>query len=190
MTAVELVQEQSPLASSPSASYTSLGSDDTPPELRREGQVVVPEGDYLREIPFTYDLYRKRWFVLASFCLLNFSNGWCWITWSPLTALVADYWGVTEGAVDALSGIFMFVFVPINVISMWLVVNHLGLSKGLLIGATLNMIGLAVRYGGGYLADASMFSEYQIVFVGTLLCALGQTFILPMITLLSGSWFG
>jgi FLVCR family MFS transporter 7 len=54
-----------------------------------------------------FQLYPKRWFILASFCLLNLSNGWIWVTWSPLTALVAHFWGVSEGQVDALSGVYV-----------------------------------------------------------------------------------
>jgi len=137
-----------------------------------------------------YGLYPKRWFVLASFCLINISNGWSWATWSPLTALVADSWNVNQGAIDALSGINMFVFVPGNIVSMWLVVNYLGLSTGLRIGAFLNVTGLTVRYGGAIFSESTMFTEYQMVFFGTLLCAVGNTFILPMVTLLSGNWFG
>lgn len=89
----------------------------------------------------TFRLYGKRWFVLAAFSLLNLSNGWMWVTWSPLTALVAKHWNVTEGQVDGLSGIYMYVFVPTSFFSMWLVVNHLGLSKGLMLGAVLNCLG-------------------------------------------------
>ena len=157
----------------------------------------------LGDLPFSidYNLYPKRWVVLASFCLINISNGWSWATWSPLTALVADSWNVSQGAIDALSGINMFVFVPGNIASMWLVVNYLGLSNGLRIGALLHATGVAVRYAGVILSQPStttgtsatvttMFTEYHVVFVGTTLCAVGNTFILPMITLLSGNWFG
>lgn len=139
-----------------------------------------------------YTLCPKRWLVLASFCTLSGCNAWIWVTWSPLTALVADYWNVPEKSVDALSGVFMYVFVPTNFVSMWLVVNHLGLAKGLKVGATLNMLGAVLRYGAPSIADygKGALSEYQVTYMGTFLCALGQTFILPMIALLSGSWFG
>lgn len=129
-----------------------------------------------------YSLHRKRWFVLLSFSLLFLSNGWMWVTWSPLTVLVADYWNVSEGNVDALSGIYMYVFVPTSFVSMWLVVNHLGLSRGLLTGAILNVIGSCMRYLGA--------SSYQRVYAGTVVCALAQTFILPTLPLISGNWFG
>jgi hypothetical protein len=139
-----------------------------------------------------YILYPNRWLVLTSFCLLSGCNAWMWVTWSPLTALVAVYWHVPESSVDALSGVFMYVFVPTNIVSMWLVVNHLGLAKGLTVGATLNMMGALLRFAGPFIAGSTKgpLSEYQLVYMGTFLCALGQTFILPMIALLSGSWFG
>lgn len=197
-----MVNEKNPLT--PDATYCdsedadSLGDEDESVELE--------------ELPFSYQyesiednpqaveklhnitdkhrvLYSQRWWVLISFCLINMSNGWSWATWSPLTALVADSWDVSQGAIDALSGINMFVFVPGNIASMWLVVNHLGLSKGLRIGAVLNVAGLAIRYGGVMLSESTLLNEYQMVFLGTILCAVGNTFILPMITLLSGNWF-
>jgi FLVCR family MFS transporter 7 len=130
-----------------------------------------------------YQLYPKRWFVLASFCLLNFSNGWIWVTWSPLTTLVADFWGVSAGKVDALSGIYMYVFVPTNFMSMYLVSNYVGLAIGLKIGAVFNFLGTVVRFAGGS-------HSYELVYGGTFLCAVGQAFILPMLPLLSGSWYG
>jgi FLVCR family MFS transporter 7 len=134
----------------------------------------------------SFKLHPKRWLVLLSFALLNMSNGWTWMTWSPLTALIAEAWNVTEGDIDAFSGIYMYVFVPVNFISMWLVVNHLGLSKGLLVGAVLNCLGDTIRYaaGGGFT------TSYPLVYLGTFICALAQTFILPALPLLSGSWFG
>jgi MFS family permease len=163
-----------------------LGNDDKPPvTVQKDESSPLIESSLPQPQPSdaaSFKLYTKRWFVLASFMLLNLSNGWIWVTWSPLTALVADYWEVDQGKVDALSGIYMYVFVPTNFFSMWLVVNHLGLSKGLLLGACLNAIGSAVRFGG---ADS-----YTMVYLGTFICALAQTFILPMVALLSGNWFG
>jgi MFS transporter, FLVCR family, MFS-domain-containing protein 7 len=134
----------------------------------------------------TFKLYTKRWLVLLSFALLNMSNGWTWMTWSPLTALVAEAWSVTEGQIDAFSGIHMYVFVPTSFVSMWLVVNHLGLSRGLRVGAALNCLGDAIRYAAG----GGCTTSYPLVYLGTFVCALAQTFILPALPLLSGSWFG
>jgi FLVCR family MFS transporter 7 len=145
----------------------------------------VDDDDDTTTSEYEYQLYPQRWFVLASFCVLNFSNGWIWVTWSPLTALVADFWGVSAGQVDALAGIYMYVFVPVNFVSMYLVSNYVGLATGLKIGAILNFLGTVVRCAG-----VSTLHSYEFVYAGTFLCALGQTFILPMLPLLSGSWYG
>lgn len=157
--------------------------------MNHQGQTSLPSPPTVES---SHKLSPQRWLVLASYCLLNGCNAWMWGTWSPITGLVADHWNVPESSVDALSGIYMYVFVPMNVLSMWLVVNHLGLARGLQVGAILNMMGALLRYGAAFLATHSniALSEYQATYLGTFLCAMGQTFILPMIALLSGNWFG
>lgn len=182
-------EDQSPTIMESAASSmerTHASSTTTnPPYLAEDGEswpLLASTKQQPQTTQHLFQLYQQRWLVLISFMLLNLSNGWIWVTWSPLTALVADYWQVEMGQVDALSGIYMYVFVPTNFLSMWLVVNHLGLSRGLALGAVLNALGSAVRYAGA--------ASYTYVYLGTFICALAQTFILPMIALLSGNWFG
>jgi MFS family permease len=127
-------------------------------------------------------LYPQRWFVLASFACLSMSSAWMWITWSPLTALVADLWDVDEGAVNALSGVYMYIYVPGSFISLYLVVTHLGLRRGLVLGAAFNLVGALLRYTGR--------DDYNSVYFGTLLAAVAQTFTLSTPPLIAGSWFG
>ena len=179
--------ERKPSEITPLTSFASSVSfaDDDSLELSNRGS--SRQGGYL--------LYRQRWLVLASYCLLNVSNGWIWALWSPLTALLADYWEVSESDIDALSGIYMYVFVPMNIVSMWLVVNYLGLGKGLQLGALLNLVGALVMYAGGrdgwvLLEILSSWTDYQIKYLGIFLCALAQAFVLPMVALMSSNWFG
>lgn len=161
------------------------------------------EGSRHQSLPaiqqYQYQLYRQRWFVLTAYCLVNLSNGWAWAIWSPITVLLAEYWQVPESAIDDLSGVYMYVFVPTNVLAMWLVVNALGLARGLQVGALLNLMGLAIMCqrpadkddGSAWLLfDAQVWTDYQIKYIGVFLCALAQAFVLPMITLLSSNWFG
>ena len=130
----------------------------------------------------SYQLYPQRWLVLASFSLLSLTSSWMWITWSPTSAAVTRLWNVTEGDVDALAGVYMYVFVPGSFISLWLVVHRLYLRRGLLVGALLNALGALVRFVGMH--------DYRQVYLGTLLCAMAQTFTLAIPPLISGSWFG
>lgn len=172
--------ESTPLTSF-SSSATLLGADD---EDGAQSLIVVSTQHY--------KLYARRWLVLASYGLLLVSNQWIWAIWSPLTALLADYWDVDESSVDALSGVYMYVFVPMNIVAMWLVVNYLGLARGLHVGAFFNSMGAAIMYGFGRL-DLLHFlamTDYQVKYLGVFFCALGQAFILPVVALLSGNWFG
>jgi FLVCR family feline leukemia virus subgroup C receptor-related protein len=128
-----------------------------------------------------YTLYRKRWVVLASFSLLTLTSAWIWITWSPLSSMMAVYWGVSESSVDALAGIYLYVYLPCSFVSLWLV-NRYGMRYGLLCGATLNLLGALVRW--------RFVDMYSLVYSGTFLCAVAQTFTLATPPLLAGHWFG
>jgi sugar phosphate permease len=105
-----------------------------------------------------------------------------WITWSPIAASVSRLWNVTEGDVDALAGVYMYVYVPGSFISIWSVVHKFYLRNGLLVGAVLNALGALVRFMGMH--------DYRLVYLGTLFCAMAQTFTLSVPPLISGSWFG
>jgi MFS transporter, FLVCR family, feline leukemia virus subgroup C receptor-related protein len=140
----------------------------------------IPEYTSFHDIHLT--LYPERWCVLLAFCLLSMSSSWMWITWSPLAYLVAEAWNVPDSYVDDLSGIYMYVYVLGSFVSLYLVVNHWGLYKGLAVGATFNMVGALVRY---YFAH-----DYNMVYIGTLLCAVAQTFTLSTPPLIAASWFG
>lgn len=130
----------------------------------------------------SYNLYAQRWLVLLSFAVLSSSSSWFWISWSPIAASVAEYWNVSEGDVDALAGVYMYVYVPCSFLSLWLVVQYLHLSRGLLVGAMLNLAGAYIRYVG--------MNNYHHVYAGTLFCAMAQTFTLSVPPLLSTNWFG
>jgi hypothetical protein len=132
--------------------------------------------------PGDFILYPQRWSVLASFACLSMSSAWMWITWSPLTVLVADLWDVDEGNVDALSGVYMYIYVPCSFLSLYLVVTHLGLRRGLIMGAAFNLVGAVLRYTGR--------NDYNSVYFGTLVAAVAQTFTLSTPPLIAGSWFG
>lgn len=127
-------------------------------------------------------LYHKRWPVLFSFCLLSMSSAWMWITWSPLTRIVSDYWGVNEGAVDALSGVYLYIYVPGSFLSLYWVVTYGGLRRGLLAGGLCNLVGAGIRYAGR--------NDYWTVYVGTVIAAIAQTFVLATPPLIAGKWFG
>jgi hypothetical protein len=128
-----------------------------------------------------YQVYYQRWLVLGSFALLSMTSSWIWITWSPISPNMAPYWHVTLADVDNLMGIYMYIYVPCSFVSLYLVVNYIGLKNGLITAGVFNMIGAIVRY---YYMD-----HYRIVYIGTILCAIAQTFTLSTPPLISTRWF-
>jgi Major Facilitator Superfamily len=128
-----------------------------------------------------YLAYTQRWLVLGSFALLSMSSSWIWITWSPISINVATYWNVPVADVDNLMGIYMYIYVPFSFVSLYLVVNYLGLKLGLTIAGVLNASGAILRYRG--------VENYNTVYFGTVLCALAQTFTLSTPPLISTRWF-
>ena len=129
-----------------------------------------------------YQLYSQRWLVLVAFSTLSINSAWIWITWSPMADEVSRFWGVTEGEVDALSAVYMFIYVLGSFPSIWLVVNVIGLARGLWVASILNVIGALIRFIG--------MNHYKSVYWGTLFCALAQTFTLATPPLIAGNWFG
>lgn len=139
---------------------------------------------YQSDLPLkckTFDVYEQRWYVLFSFSLLSMSSSWIWITWSPITNVMSQYWNVPIGHVDNLMGIYMYVYVTISFVSLYCVVNFLGLKYGLVVGGIFNALGATIRY--------LYRDNYSTVYIGTLICALAQTFTLSTPPLLASNWF-
>mmetsp|Transcript_13631 Transcript_13631/g.20801 ORF Transcript_13631/g.20801 Transcript_13631/m.20801 type:complete len:542 (-) Transcript_13631:557-2182(-) len=128
-----------------------------------------------------YKLSPERWYILAAFCCLSFSNAWMWITWSPMVDLCMETWNVSDADVDALSSVYMYGYIPLA-LPVLSGVNQYGLKWGLYCAAILNFVGSFIRYIG--------ISSYGWVYVGTLCCSFAQVFTLSMPPFIAGEWFG
>lgn len=122
-----------------------------------------------------------RHLVLFSFAMLTISNSWIWITWSPIAKDMELLWGVTSSEVDALSMVFMYLYIPLSFPSLYLVNNKIGMRNGLVLGAVLNTFGALLRW--------IRYESYSVVYIGTVLCSIAQTFTLAIPPLLSHAHF-
>ena len=127
-------------------------------------------------------LYPRRWIILLAFATVTMTNNWVWATWSPIATEAATFWGVSLSAVDALASIYFYAFLPLVLVAMYLVVDVLGLAKGLWLAAGLNAAGVTLRWIGG--------SSYWWVYAGTCLCAYTNVSVISMPPFLAGRWFG
>jgi len=123
-----------------------------------------------------------RWFVLASFCFAAWVNSILWITFSPISVKVEDYYHVTAFWVNFLSLLFFVIYVPGAFLASW-ILDHFGLRIGILTGTGLLAIGSIVRMLGSF---PDMF---YLVCIGQAICAWGQPFIQNSPAKVAAIWF-
>ncbi|KAH8550573.1 major facilitator superfamily domain-containing protein [Umbelopsis sp. PMI_123] len=138
----------------------------------------------------------KRWFVLASFCLFSFTNALQWIAFSPAIQTFAKYFFdkvslTTTNAINAFSGSYMIIYPILVPFSFSYFEDEegakfgSGLKRGITIGALLNAIAGVVRWIGAY----PSWQGYTIVFLGQVIAAIAQVYMLALPPRLAVAWF-
>lgn len=110
---------------------------------------------------------RSRWAVIAAFVLVTSANQMLWLTFAPVTTDAAAHYGVSEGAIGALSAVFPLLYVV------------LALPAGVFLDRFFRgsvTLGAALTAGGGLLRLVS--DSYGWVLAGQLLVAVAQ----PLVT--------
>ncbi|KAL7581320.1 hypothetical protein ACA910_006082 [Epithemia clementina (nom. ined.)] len=109
----------------------------------------------------------------------NLISGWMWMTFAPFTAAVSSLWNVPTNAVNALAGVYMYLFVGVSILASFalMVVKPLQRQQSpirggsllypcFVIGAILNVLGATLRYTGA--------RAYTTVYLGTVLAAMAH----------------
>ena len=125
-------------------------------------------------------VYHYRWVVLGAFALLNAVVQLNWITFAPVTAEAADYYGVSDLQIGLLSMVFMVVFVVMSIPASYIIDTY-GLRAGVGIGAVLTGV-----FG---LTRGLLGSQFTWVFVSQVGLAVGQPFVMNAITKVGARWF-
>jgi cyanate permease len=128
----------------------------------------------------TVKVYGYRWVILVVFMLVAALNQLGWITFAPITAEAATFYGVSDLAIGLLSLAFMAVYILIFLPAAWMI-DTLGFRVTVSLGAALTAIG---ALGRGIFA-----AHYTAVLVFQLLIALGQPLVLGAITKMAARWF-
>ena len=103
--------------------------------------------DSEKSVPNKYVVYKRRWAMLLLFSVLSLANALLWITYSPISTLIIDYYGVDSTTVNSLSLVYMIVYIPLTQLSSWLI-DVKGLGFGMMVGAIINCIGAWIRFTG------------------------------------------
>lgn len=71
--------------------------------------------------------------VLASFSVMSLSNAMVWNTFSPVARTTKEFFDVPSVYVDALSFVFMVVYIPFIVPASWILSKY-NIAVGVMVG--------------------------------------------------------
>ncbi|KAF2798480.1 MFS general substrate transporter [Melanomma pulvis-pyrius CBS 109.77] len=128
-----------------------------------------------------YRVYKRRWFGLIQLVLLNTVVSWDWLTFAPVSTKAADYFDVTETAINWLSTGFFFSFIVICPVTIWTL--NRSPKESIIWSSVLLLLGNWIRYGG------TRAHNYGVVMFGQILTGLSQPFVLAAPTRYSDQWF-
>ena len=128
-----------------------------------------------------------RFVVLAIFSLANASNAFLWICFSPIFQYATERFQVSNTAVNMLSLVFLFAYLPASIMTVY-VVERYGLRTGLVMGTAMNAVCCWIRYVATFVPAAGGGS-YALLLVGQVIGAIAQPFFTNLPARVSAEWF-
>ncbi|MGB5842904.1 MAG: MFS transporter, partial [Anaerolineales bacterium] len=128
----------------------------------------------------SFKIYGYRWVVLVVFMGVIAANQLAWITFAPITSVVAKYYGVSDLSIGLLSMSFMIVYIFVSIPASW-VIDTYGFRLSVTIGALLTGVFSLTRALAG--------DNYTLVLISQIGIAVGQPFILNALTKVAARWY-
>jgi FLVCR family MFS transporter 7 len=132
----------------------------------------------------TYRVYKVRFFGLAQLVLLNIVVSWDWLTFSAVSTTSAQYFGVSESAINWLSTGFLFAFVAVSPLVVY-TLNKGGPKAAIVTASVLVLVGNWIRYAG----TRATGGHFGVVMFGQIIIGFAQPFVLAAPTRYSNLWF-
>lgn len=131
-----------------------------------------------------YRVYKRRFFGLAQLVLLNIIVSWDWLTFSAVSSTSAEYFSVSESAINWLSTGFLFAFVVVSPLVMY-TLNKGGPKASIVTASVLVLVGNWIRYAG----SRATGGHFGVVMFGQMIIGFAQPFVLSAPTRYSNAWF-
>ena len=130
-----------------------------------------------------YHVYCIRWFQLLVYVLVTLANGHLGNTFTAIEAQTASFFAITATHVNALVIVFLFLYVPGTVLSIW-ALRRFSIRTVMIIGALMNL-GAWIRL----FALISPSHGYAWLMVGQILPALSAPIFFNSVALFAARWF-
>jgi len=131
--------------------------------------------EFSEETPTSY-----RWVVLASYSTIALVSQILWLSFAPVTTIVAQVLNISETYVGMLSMSWPLIFIPAS-IPAGAIIDKYGFRAGILIGSFFMSIGAVLRI--------LTLDNYFLLFTAQAIAGIGQPFTFNSITKLSVEWF-
>ncbi|KAL2866579.1 putative cell surface receptor/MFS transporter (FLVCR) [Aspergillus lucknowensis] len=154
---------------------------------RSELPSLAHDGTVSAELPPSgraYKVYKRRFGGLAQLVLLNVVVSWDWLTFSAVSTTAAEYFEVSESAINWLSTGYLFAFCVASPVVI-LTLNKGGPKPAIIATSSLLLVGNWIRYAGTR-ANGGIFG---VTMFGQILIGLAQPFCLSAPTRYSDLWF-
>lgn len=142
------------------------------------------DGAQTDDVGTAYRVYKRRFFGLAQLVLLNIIVSWDWLTFSAVSSTSAEYFAVSESAINWLSTGFLFAFVVVSPGVMY-VLNKGGPKASIVTASVLTLVGNWIRYAG----TRATGGHFGVVMFGQIIIGFAQPFVLSAPTRYSNAWF-
>ncbi|XP_061699397.1 heme transporter FLVCR2 isoform X3 [Syngnathoides biaculeatus] len=128
-------------------------------------------------------LYKRRWVMLFLFCVYSMSNAMMWLQYGIISNIFKHFYGIGDLAINWLSMIYFFTYIPLIVPVTWLLDNR-GLREVVVVGSAFNCIGAWIK------TSTAHPNSFGVTFVGQFVCSVGTVFLLGIPSKLASLWFG
>ncbi|RMJ24741.1 hypothetical protein PHISP_04402 [Aspergillus sp. HF37] len=132
----------------------------------------------------THRVYKRRFWGLAQLVLLNIVVSWDWLSFSSISTTAAEYYDVSENAINWMSTGYLFAFCVASPVVIF-TLNKGGPKPAIIATSSLLLVGNWVRYAGAK-AQGGM---YGVSMFGQILIGFSQPFCLSAPTRYSDLWF-
>ena len=143
--------------------------------------------------PLTYHLYRRRFYIISVFGLLNFNQCLIWLTFSPIARNTEVYYNITETTVDLFLNWGNLVCIPTFPIACFFLNKPQGLRLSMIVFAVASLIATVLRLIPSIIISSSNphFNSIAVPFLhsGQILNALCAPLVQVSVSQLSCVWF-
>ncbi|XP_054652903.1 feline leukemia virus subgroup C receptor-related protein 2 isoform X2 [Dunckerocampus dactyliophorus] len=128
-------------------------------------------------------LYKRRWVMLFLFCIYSLSNAMMWLQYSIIGNIFKRFYNIGTLALDWLSMIYFFTYIPLIVPVMWMLDNR-GLREVIVVGSAVNCIGAWIK------SSTAHPDLFAVTFLGQFVCSVATVYTLGIPSRLASLWFG